>query len=278
MEKMIREQEEKFKKHVAAARDKEKNLKSQIEKLSRQVHELRSELSSVRSTNNEQLIHYQNQLMEANLKNKDLSEEIARLRTVERLRQDNNPSRDDENGQANNHVDVSSRAMKRKRQSPSLSIEYPVNDDTSIVARKGTLDVHMKESAKELLCKKMIEAPCCRRTKNDSVALANEAADAERVTCMFQELVECIVQMKLSPHKENEENFISFLHEHSGYSFTLRLIEDPDGEAEWLYQLLSLGTLDRVAKTWMREDVIKFSTSMCPVIFQGLSRVIELSI
>ncbi|CAH9109858.1 unnamed protein product [Cuscuta europaea] len=275
MEKMIREQEEKFKKHVAAARDKEKNMKSQIEKLSRQVHELRSELSSVRSTKNEQLIHYQNQLMEANLKNKELSEEIARLRTVERPRQDNNPSRDDENGQANNHKDVSSHARKRKRQSPPLSIEYPVNDDTSIVVRKGTLDVHVKESAKELLCKKMIEAPCCRRTKNDS---ANEAADdAERVTCMFQELVECIVQMKLSPHKENGENFISFLHEHSGYSFTLRLIENPDGEAEWLYRLLSLGTLDRVAKNWMRENVIMFSTRMCPIIFQGLSRVIELN-
>lgn len=46
-------------------------------------------------------------------------------------------------------------------------------------------------------------------------------------------------------------------------------------EYELLYKVVSLGTLVRVAPKWMRE-VTMFSTSMCPVFFERVSRVVNL--
>nr|GMC68078.1 uncharacterized protein LOC109179488 isoform X1 [Ipomoea batatas]GME09248.1 uncharacterized protein LOC109179488 isoform X1 [Ipomoea batatas] len=275
MEKLNREQEEKFLNYVAAAEEMIEYLRSEKDKLSKQVNELKSELASTRSTKDEQLIHYQNLLMEENLKNKELSEEIERLQSLEQQRQVNNLSQDyeGENGQANDPGGVSPHAFKsptikktRKRSRQSLLVnENPVDASDA----EENLDDLMKEPTNGLC--KMIEAPCCRRIMDAS---GNEVTDTEHLTCMFQDLAGCIVGMKLSPFMENEEYLISALHESSGYSFTLTWINNSSGKPELLYRVSSLGTFERIAPEWMR-DVLMFSTSMCPIFFERLSRVIK---
>lgn len=64
----------------------------------------------------------------------------------------------------------------------------------------------------------------------------------------------------------------------AGLSFTLTWVNNSTGEEEeedeLLYKVESLGTFQRVVPEWMR-DVIKFSTSMIPVFFERVSRVIK---
>lgn len=60
-----------------------------------------------------------------------------------------------------------------------------------------------------------------------------------------------------------------------GYSFSLTWVKSKDGEEfELLYRVLSLGTLERVALEWMMDEIM-FSTSMCPIFFERISRVIK---
>ena len=70
----------------------------------------------------------------------------------------------------------------------------------------------------------------------------------------------------------NSRSFFGFA---IGYSFRLTW---PDralgGEVEVMYDVLSLGTYERVAPEWMRE-VIKFSMNMCPIFFQRVARVMR---
>ncbi|OQU80783.1 hypothetical protein SORBI_3007G184100 [Sorghum bicolor] len=56
----------------------------------------------------------------------------------------------------------------------------------------------------------------------------------------------------------------------SGYSFTLTWLEK---HGEWSYKPSSLGTLDRIAIDWMRQD-IRFSMNMSHMFFQRISRVV----
>lgn len=61
----------------------------------------------------------------------------------------------------------------------------------------------------------------------------------------------------------------------TGYSFSLTWSNgEVSGEVELMYRVQSLGTYERVAPEWMRE-VIKFSTSMCPVFFNRITRFID---
>jgi len=62
-----------------------------------------------------------------------------------------------------------------------------------------------------------------------------------------------------------------------GYSFSLSWIcKAPEEEAELMYHALSLGTFERLAPEWMREDIV-FSPSMCPIFFERVSRVMKLN-
>ncbi|KAL6996790.1 hypothetical protein U1Q18_006918 [Sarracenia purpurea var. burkii] len=94
--------------------------------------------------------------------------------------------------------------------------------------------------------------------------------------CMFHDLIECLVGMKLSTVALTDGICISAVHQSSGYSFSLTWVDKAGGEEmKLLYRVLSLGMLERVAPVWMRE-VLMFSTSMCPIFFERLSRVIRL--
>lgn len=57
-----------------------------------------------------------------------------------------------------------------------------------------------------------------------------------------------------------------------GYTFSLTLVKNAAGLEELLYHVLSMGTFERVAPEWMREDLM-FSISMCPIFFQKISQI-----
>lgn len=62
----------------------------------------------------------------------------------------------------------------------------------------------------------------------------------------------------------------------TGYCFSLTWVKGTAGEEEeLLYRVLSLGTLERVALEWMREEIM-FSKNMCPLFFERIARVIKL--
>ncbi|KAL0356419.1 UNVERIFIED_CONTAM: hypothetical protein Sradi_4088800 [Sesamum radiatum] len=82
-DKLNHDQEVKFLNYAAAADEMIQYLKTENDRLQGQVDELKSELASFRSSSDEQHIHYQKLLMEESQKNKELSEEIARLQKLE---------------------------------------------------------------------------------------------------------------------------------------------------------------------------------------------------
>ncbi|VVA36733.1 PREDICTED: titan9 [Prunus dulcis] len=97
-----------------------------------------------------------------------------------------------------------------------------------------------------------------------------------QANCLFQVLVEYLVDLKFSTVSQTEEICISAVHQSSGYSFNLTWVNRAGvKEPELLYRVLSLGTFERVAPEWMK-DAIMFSTTMCPKFFDRLSRVVKL--
>lgn len=86
-------------------------------------------------------------------------------------------------------------------------------------------------------------------------------------------LVQSLVGMKFSLKNEMEGYSFSIYHEASGYSFSLTWMDQADG-GEWAYKYSSLGTLDRIALEWMKEQDIRFSMPMCHVFFQQISFLI----
>ncbi|PWA39767.1 hypothetical protein CTI12_AA567870 [Artemisia annua] len=111
---------------------------------------------------------------------------------------------------------------------------------------------------------------CCRQRLDPSV----NASDSR--ICMFQELVECLLDLKFSIPTQTDDNvIISAVHESSGYSFSLGWVKNSEGEEELMYRVSSLGTFERVAPEWMR-DVMLFSKSMCTVFFNRVSGIVKL--
>ncbi|KAG5517484.1 hypothetical protein RHGRI_038028 [Rhododendron griersonianum] len=116
------------------------------------------------------------------------------------------------------------------------------------------------------------QAECCRRKIDLS---GGESNDTGPTNCMFHDLIEFLVSMKLSTIPRNDGRSISAVHQSSGYSFSLTFVNSKAGEVELLYRVLSLGTFERVAPEWMKEEVLRFSTRMCPVFFQRVSHVMK---
>ncbi|KAL6561006.1 hypothetical protein OROGR_003796 [Orobanche gracilis] len=94
---------------------------------------------------------------------------------------------------------------------------------------------------------------------------------------LIQALFEYALGMKLSTDHQTGQICLSALHQSSGYSFSLTWISKAlEEEAELLDHVLSLGTFERVAPEWIREDIM-FSPTMCPVFFERVSRVVKLN-
>ncbi|KAL3534758.1 hypothetical protein ACH5RR_003219 [Cinchona calisaya] len=284
MENLNRDQEKKFMNFVEASDEMIEFLRSENERLHNQVSELRSEIALVRSTKDEECIQYNRLLMAENQNNKKLSEEIERLHNLQREgrccqasdeKVGEGPVDMPESSQVESYSsDVICTKKMRKRSRRSLNGS---EDRLTPSATKEHEHVQLNRSADE----------SCRETEaNAAPPTYYQPASCKRkmnrsgidvaANCMFQDLVEWVIGLKLSIIAQNEEFCVSALHPASGYSFSLTRVNNSNGEPELLYRALSLGTFERVAPEWMR-DVLIFSTSMCPTFFQRVSRIIKLN-
>ncbi|RXH83920.1 hypothetical protein DVH24_013165 [Malus domestica] len=215
-----------------------------------------------KSTKAEQCTGYQNRLLEENRKNEKLSEEVERLR---KLQQEGNFSRskgsNTDNGLctpasgqvsgAAGNLSKRRRTSKRRKNSQSEAEDLVMPSSVALV------------TVQEPQWCRTIERPGC-------------AKPIGQVNCVFQVLVEYMVDLKFSTVSQAEEICISAVHQSSGYAFNLTWMNRAAGsEVELLYHTASLGTLEREAPEWMKDDIV-LSTNMCPIFFERLSRVVKL--
>ncbi|XP_010536393.1 PREDICTED: uncharacterized protein LOC104811411 isoform X2 [Tarenaya hassleriana] len=244
IDEVNREQEEKFISFVSAAEKLIQHLSSEKENLQGIVENLTSELTSIRSAKDKDFAEYQKLLMEEEQKNKKLSEELEKLKEMLQEERGCKPqTRTPESAR------VVTRSM-RKRSRPSEDIA----EVCMTSPRVGSHD--------------QVVPACCKNTR---------AISSESVICTFQTLSEYLLGMELSTINQFNGVCIIASHPSSGYSFSLTRVNNSrgGGEPELLYNLVSLGTFERVAPDWMR-DALMFSPSMCPVFFERVSRVIKL--
>ncbi|KAF8766267.1 hypothetical protein HU200_007781 [Digitaria exilis] len=163
-------------------------------------------------------------------------------------------------------------AIRSVEQTPEVIWENP----TRISPRRKTKQSNIKEKRVHL-------------NENTAISHSSHEEESQEVSCltsvfvdsgnepnerpsmhMFHLLLQSLVRMKVTVHDGTEGFLVSVSHEASGYSFTLTWLEKP---GEWSYKLSSLGTLERLAVNWMKED-IRFSMNMCCVFFERISNVI----
>ncbi|XP_073146492.1 uncharacterized protein [Henckelia pumila] len=268
LDKLNRGQELKFMNYVAAADEMIEYLKSENDTLRGQVDDLKSELAAKRSSSDDH-VQCQKLLLEENNKNKELSEEISKLRKLE--------SQECSNCAVNKEIDNERRTSHQNSPAEGARSKYVLKSakkrklehitEGTVKAQVDGGHGHLTDSAplsiqQPAFCQIMVNSP------------GGDAADNNAVYCLFQCLVESVLGMKVSRHSQSSRPCIQAQHQSSGYSFSLTWVTNTHGEAELLYRVLSLGTFDKVAPEWMRE-MLMFSTSMCDIFFERLSRVIK---
>ncbi|GAB2277053.1 hypothetical protein Dimus_011761 [Dionaea muscipula] len=266
-DRINRDQEVKFINFAEAADECIEHLKSENDVLKATINELRNEVSSLRSAKDQQYVDYEELLSEERQKNQQLCLEIKRLQEAQHSEcseqlttpQSTQLVSDGKAHQTSRHC---GRPPKRPRASNEDQF-FPSSfqDPTPrALSADGTCVVPLQQP----LC--MNAQPDCRRRGINNAGLGN---------CIFHDLVEYLVGMKVSVVNQSEGLSLCIVHQASGYSFSLTWVDKASsGETELLYRVSSLGTFERVAPEWMR-DVILFSMGMCPVFFSRVSRVIK---
>ncbi|BBH02285.1 titan9 [Prunus dulcis] len=261
LDNVNKDQEVKFMDYISAAEQVIQQLKSENE----------------RSAKDEQCIEYQELLMEENRKNEELSEEVARLRNLQQVgnfsrlkdsKTDNGGVCTPASGQVPEEAgNRSQRRKTHKRRRQSLSeTEDIVMPSSSLqddeILRESEKDLHKGAVPSGSLIN--VQQPqCCRAIERPG----GDVNPTGQANCLFQVLVEYLVDLKFSTVSQTEEICISAVHQSSGYSFNLTWVNRAGvKEPELLYRVLSLGTFERVAPEWMK-DAIMFSTTMCPKFF-----------
>ncbi|KDP22131.1 hypothetical protein JCGZ_25962 [Jatropha curcas] len=301
LDELNKDQEVKFLNYVSVAEQLVQHLKDENDKLCAQVSELRSQVTSIRSTKDKECARYQKLFMEEKEKNKMLSEEVEKLQGQLFL-----SSKDDKNDQVTSGEmigDSLRRTTRKRSQEARTDLEGIVTPNQSdhhdllvTTSRKRSRKARTEMDAvstpgqsyqDDLLVRELAEGSSrgtmsganlenvkqpefCRRTVQIS-------ANNSSTNCQFQALIEYLLGMKFSTVIQSDDRIcISALHQSSGYSFILTWVDkDSAKEPELLYRASTLGTFERVAPEWMR-SVLMFSTSMCPIFFERIARVIKM--
>ncbi|KAK3205207.1 hypothetical protein Dsin_019253 [Dipteronia sinensis] len=284
-----KDQELKFVNYVSAAEELIEYLRSDNVKLCEQVNNLKAEVDSIRSTNNEQCMEYQSLFMQE--KQTSAQTTSGKLSSVSAKRMTRKQRRESE-AKREGMVMVGDSGRY-----DTIAVESAKNSSKETVTRKrrreseakrqgmvkagdnGRDDAIAVESAKDSSKETVStgaaydqQPDCCKRT----IERSGGAKDDCPGNCMFQDLFEYLVDMKLSACHQTEGTSILVLHQSSGYSFNLTWVKnEADEESELLYRVSSLGTFERVAPDWMR-NAIMFSVSMCPMFFEKITRFIKL--
>ncbi|MED6198400.1 hypothetical protein PIB30_065975 [Stylosanthes scabra] len=273
-----KEQETKFMRCLSAAEELIEHLRSEKDQLLDQLSELRNEVSSVRLAKLKEVAEYQNLFLEEKKKNEALTEEVEKLLKQQQQQTSrfiNNSDVMEENGQLaaiSNSLEISSVRMTRKR-----SRQAALEKESSFISSKNkegdsVVRESMQNICKEMTSSKKLLASCTE--VNDQPGVASTQSDS--CNWLIRELFEHALGMRLSVKYQTGSISLSALHQSSGYSFTLTWISKAaEEEAELMYHVLSLGTFERVAPEWMREDIM-FSPTMCSIFFERVSHVIKL--
>ncbi|XP_065867562.1 uncharacterized protein [Euphorbia lathyris] len=326
-----KDQEQHFLNYVSVAEELIQHVKYENDKLCAQVSELRSEISLIRCTKDDECAQYKKLLVEEREKNKILSEEVERLqsqdfslhledaknvdrqlmiteiaqvtptkvtsnstRRITRKRnreatagvEVNSPTRNDqdvllvrESAKGSPEGTLSSNSTRRitrkriREATAGMEVNSPARNDqdASLVRESAKGSPEGALSSGDLENEK--QPQCCRRIVQGSGV---DVEDSGHITCQFQTLIEYLLGMKLCADYQTDRKCILALHESSGYSFSLTWVKNESGEEEELiYRVSRLGTFEMVAPEWMR-SVLMFSTSMWPIFFQRLARIIKM--
>lgn len=98
-----------------------------------------------------------------------------------------------------------------------------------------------------------------------------------RVNSLIQVLLQCMVGFTITISNEGESSQLLFIHQSSGYSFRLKCAHHENKlteDGELVYQVVSLGTLHKVAPDWMKEEII-FSIAQVNVFMDRLLQVVK---
>lgn len=100
---------------------------------------------------------------------------------------------------------------------------------------------------------------------------------AGRVNSIIQMLLQCMVGFTITISDEAKSSQLLFVHQPSGYSFHLKCADHENKlteDGELVYQVVSLGTLHKVAPDWMKEEII-FSIAQVNVFMDRLLKVVK---
>ncbi|XP_072976372.1 uncharacterized protein [Typha angustifolia] len=246
-----------------------------IEELKNENERLYTELSSLQ----ERYAESEKLFLEETQKTKELSSEVGRLQLLLSQRSRNNdiaqmgsPNRTNEVGSKES---VKSSAEKRTPNSSTMrSRENSRSPGEKMIPNSLTNQgaLQHKEAAifPHDVCQMEQNKPdCCRRNLN---CLEDQTGKGS-VRCVFHTLIEVLVGMKFSVGIQEEELCLSVSHDMSGYTFSLTWVAHESGGGDLMYRVSSLGTLERIAVDWMKEDMI-FSMTMCRIFFDRISRVL----
>ncbi|XP_073104983.1 uncharacterized protein [Elaeis guineensis] len=223
-----------------------------IEELKNQNDELRAEISSM----HERYAECEKLLLEESQKKNELSNEVGRLQNLLSQKNDVNDIALLRSPKTNSRVlsREKFRTPPIKKKENSCTKESEIQDGDAAIVPYGSYQ------------EEQILPDCCRRN------LAWSAGKGQN-ECVFQTLIEFLVGMEFSLDSQTQGLTFSVVHQISGYAFSLTWIRHEDREGELMYRVFSLGTLERIALDWMKEDMI-FSMTMFPIFFERISRVI----
>ncbi|PIA48271.1 hypothetical protein AQUCO_01400690v1 [Aquilegia coerulea] len=276
-----RDQEEKFVDYVSTAEEAMEHLRTENHELKAQLIELRDELISTRYSKFE----YQKLLNEERQKTKELSKEVERLQNLQ------------QEGLVGNSGKRSTYNM-RKRKGNSNNAHVGSSGGTGVVSENistGSLKKkkRLQGAVDQTYERNQLISPLS--SDSDRNSYGGSSSDDNRgllqendpmrkpllsgdmgADFMLQTLVGSLTGLKLSFDKEAERLCLLAVHPSSGYSFSLKLLaKAAEEDAELLYHVFSLGTIERVAFEWMKEDII-FSLSMFPDFLLRISKVLGL--
>lgn len=280
------DQEVKFMEYKSAADELIEHLRNENFSLHSQIIDLRREMTSIRSSSANHRGEPKENRTEATDKSQDVQNEGIH-QTAGKDNTENNQlvisnAIDNLNSSSNRKrrtrvepeaVDISSSNSTRKRRKHHGTDEEatitPSTDDHAPVG-ESTSD-ELRQWAPFGACSDINQPACCRRIKDLSGNCVNSGSV---VNCVFQELIEHLLGMKLSAAIQADGISISACHQSSGYAFKLTVEEASGREAELVYKPISLGTIEMGAPEWMKEVII-FSMFMSPVFFERVLRVIK---
>ncbi|CAK8542232.1 unnamed protein product [Lathyrus sativus] len=279
-----KEQEHKFRKFVSASEQLIDHLRNEYDKVLEHNNDLVNELTSIRLAKDNQLIDLQKLLGEETKKSEALLEEVEKLQKLLKegtLKEGTSGDLNNSNKIKSNTSNNSSVRMTRKRMRQEQDaldkeariIPFPCEvDEGNSVERESTRSF-LKENASS----KLLEPSTSK--VNDQSGSCIDLQESGHSSWLAHALFEYTLGMKLSFDNQTGRSCL-FANQSTGFSFSLSWIGKTPGEeagddAELLYQVESLGMLERLVPEWMAED-IKFSPTMCPIFFERVLRVINL--